>query len=102
MNISEKFISLRKSKDYSIYKLSRVSDISENYIRNIEKGSSQPSVFILEKLLLALGTTVSEFFNESEEVIYPTPFEKDLVESVRMLNEEEATALLNMVKLLRK
>lgn len=101
MNISEKFIALRKSKDLSIYKLSKISDISENYIRTIEKGASQPSVLILDKLLLSLGTTISEFFNDCEDVIYPTALEKELVESIRMLDDEKATAILNMAKLLR-
>lgn len=101
MNISENFSDLRKSKDISVYKLSKLSDISENYIRTIEKGESQPSVLILEKLLFALGTTISEFFNESDDVIYPTAFEKDLVESIRVIDEEKASAILHMIKLLK-
>lgn len=102
MNLNEKFIMLRKSKSLSVYKLSKIADVSENYIRTIEKGNSQPSVFILEKLLLSLGTTISEFFNESDDILYPTALEKELVESVRMLDEEKATAILNMAKLLRQ
>lgn len=100
MNIGEKIILLRESKKISVYKLSKLSDISENYIRTIEKGHSQPSIHITERLLLSLGSTIPEFFNENKEVIYPTAFEKELVESVRMLNEEKAQAILQLAKIL--
>lgn len=101
MNIGEKFILLRKSKNLSIYKLSKMSDISENYIRTIEKGRSQPSIHITERLLFSLGTTIPEFFNESDAIVYASTLEKELIQSVRMLSPEKAEALLEMAKLLR-
>ncbi|MFI3200151.1 MAG: helix-turn-helix transcriptional regulator [Eubacteriales bacterium] len=102
MNIGEKFILLRQSKNISIYKLSKMSDISENYIRTIEKGRSQPSIQVAERLLISLGTTIPEFFNDSEEVIYPNDFEKELIQSVRMLSEEKAQSILHIAKLLNQ
>lgn len=100
MNLPEKFRDLRNAKNLSVYKMSKLSDVSENYIHRIEKGGTQPSVAVLEKLLLCLGTTLSEFFNESQSVIYPTEFELELIESVRILPTEKATAVLHMTKLL--
>ena len=102
MELKERFKKLRADKKYSVYKLSKISDVSENYIRSIEKGSNRPSVFILEKLLTALGTNLAEFFNGNEEVLYPTDFERDLVRSIRMLDEEKAKAVLHIAKLMSK
>lgn len=102
MNLSKRFRALRKSKSISIYKLAKLSEVSENYIRTIEKGGSQPSVAIMEKLLSPLGVTLSEFFNDSEDVIHPSPFERDLVESVRILDEEKANMVLSIAKLFAK
>ena len=100
MDIGKGLTEIRIDKELSVYKLSKISEVSENYIHEIEKGIKQPSVFILEKVLTALGVTLAEFFNESEDVIYPTEFEKKLVQSVRILPEEKAAAVLNISNLL--
>lgn len=102
MDLPAKFKKLRNQKSFSVYKLSKVTDISENYIHKIEKGESQPSVLVLEKLLACFGTTLAEFFNESKDVLYPTAYERELVESVRILDEEKAAAVLHIVKLMAK
>ena len=102
MDLPQKFKNLRTQKEISVYKLSKDTDISQNYIRRVEKGESQPSVLILEKLLTRLGTTLAEFFNDSSEVMYPSADERELVENYRVLNEEKAAAVLHMVKLMAK
>jgi transcriptional regulator with XRE-family HTH domain len=101
MELPERFKKLRTSKDISVYRLSKLSDVSENYIHSIEKGLKQPTVFMMEKLLSFLGSTLSEFFNDSQDVIYPTEFERNLVESVRVLDKEKADAVLHIVKLMK-
>ena len=102
MNIAEKFKSLRIAKGFSIYKLSKLSDVSENYIHKIEKGESLPSVFILEKLLNSLNITLSEFFCENDDVIYPTDLERELLTRFRCLSSEEASTILHLIKLMAK
>jgi hypothetical protein len=59
-------------------------------------------VLVLEKLLKRLGTTISEFYNESNDVLYPTAYERELVESVRVLSQEKADAVLHFAKLMAK
>lgn len=102
MDLAKRFRELRKSKGMSVYKLSKLSEVSENYIHAIEKGGNQPSVEIIERLLVPLGTSLSEFFSDSGDVLYPTPFDRELVESVRILDEEKALAVLNIAKLFSK
>lgn len=102
MNVASQFKQLRTAKELSVYKLSKLSDISENYIHKIEKGQNQPSVYVLETLLGCLGTTLAEFFSDKDNVLYPTAFERDLVESVRTLSEEKAAAVLQIAKLMNE
>lgn len=102
MKIAEKFNKLRTEKGFSVYKLSKLSDVSENYIHKIEKGESLPSVFVLEKLLSSLDTTLSEFFCEDSSAIYPTDFEREFLTSLRRLKPEEADAILHLIKLMGK
>ncbi len=99
IEIPNRFKNLRTEKGFSVYRLAKVSDISENYIHKIEKGESQPSVYILEKLLSCLGTTPAEFLNENSAVMYPSDFERELVETVRVLPKEKADAVLHIAKL---
>lgn len=100
-DISSSFRMLRTSKGISVYRLSKETDVSENYIHKVERGESQPSVYILEKLLACLGVTLPEFLNEDTRVMYPSDFERELIEHVRMLPEEKAAAVLQIAKLMK-
>ncbi len=100
MNIGENLAQLRKDKQISVYKLSQLSDVSINYIRRVEKGESIPSIEILTALLSPLGIRLSEFFKEGADILYPSPYEAELVRLSRRLNKEQAAALLNLAKLL--
>ncbi len=102
MNYGTRLREIRTAKKMSVYKLSKLSDISENYIHAIEKGKSQPSIVVLERLLAPLSTTLLEFLNEDRTVMYPTPFECSVLEGLRVLDEEKASAVLTMIRLLAK
>ncbi|MCI8741033.1 MAG: helix-turn-helix transcriptional regulator [Lachnospiraceae bacterium] len=99
-DISSRFQTLRMSRGVSVYRLSKEADVSENYIHKIERGESQPSVYILDKLLGCLGVTLPEFLNGDSSVMYPSDFERELIENVRMLPEEKAAAILHIAKLM--
>lgn len=98
MDIGISFKNLREGKGKSVYALSKESGVSENHIHSIEKGTTQPSVAILERLLTALGVTLSEFFNDGEDVLYPSPLERELIYAVRKLDSEKAQYLLQLAK----
>ena len=101
IDIPNRFQKLRSDKGFSVYRLSKESAVSENYIHKIERGENQPSVYILEKLLSCLGVTLPEFLNEDSEAMYPSVFERELLENARVLPKEKAQALLQMAKLLK-
>ena len=102
IDIPNRFRKLRSARGFSVYRLARESDVSENYIHKIERGENQPSVYILEKLLTCLGVTLPEFLNESTEIMYPSDFERELIESVRTLPAEKDSAILHIAKLIGK
>lgn len=102
MKLNDHLKQLRTSKNLSVYKLARMTDVSENHIHSIEKGNSQPSVFTLEKLLTALGTNLAEFFNEEQAVLYPTELEQELLQTVRRLDPEQAKALIQLAALMNR
>lgn len=101
IDIANRLLKLRNDKDFSVYRLSKEAEVSENYIHKIERGESLPSLYILEKLLSRLGSTIPEFLNEDGEMMYPSDFERELLESVRELPEEKAAAILHITKLMK-
>ncbi len=100
MNIGMRLQELRKARKISVYRLSKLADVSENHIRNIENSEKQPTIYMLEKLLEPLQVTLAEFFYEGGEVIYPTEYERELLYHIRQLNPDKASAVLNLAKLL--
>lgn len=100
MKLHERIKKLRTDQGISVYRLARLSDVSENYIRIIEKGDNQPSVQILEKLVRSLGMTLAEFFRDDESILYPSPYEKELIQAARKLNTKKSDILLSLAKVL--
>ena len=68
MNVREKFgskvKSLREEKGFSIEHLANISNVDRNYISDIEKGKRNVSIEIIEKIINALESDFSEFFND--------------------------------------
>ncbi|MCM1315814.1 MAG: helix-turn-helix transcriptional regulator [Alistipes senegalensis] len=102
MEIGERLRSIRKSKGLSIYKLSQDTGISQNHISDLELGRRKPSVETLKRLIIPLGITLSELFNENSEVSILTEKERELIENYRTLPDNKAESLLNLSRLLNE
>ncbi|MBG6111716.1 transcriptional regulator with XRE-family HTH domain [Flavobacterium sp. CG_9.10] len=70
MNIKEKFGQkvklLREQKEISIEHLANISNVDRNYISDIEKGKRNVSITIIEKIIFALDTDFTTFFNDKD------------------------------------
>ncbi len=53
---------LRKQKGMSQLDLALEADVNKNYISDLERGTRNPSLLILEKIALALDMTLSTLF----------------------------------------
>ncbi len=102
MEYGKRLKQLREAKEYSIYRLSKDSDISQGHISDLENGKNQPTIETLKKLLTPMGITLSEFFNEDGEVSVLNDREKEIVTSFRMMNDENAALYLQLGKALSK
>ena len=95
MEYGKRLKQLREAKEYSIYRLSKDSDISQGHISDLENGKNQPTIETLKKLLTPMGITLSEFFNEDGEVTVLNDREKEIVTSFRTMNDENASLYLH-------
>lgn len=102
MEIGERIRNIRKSKGLSIYKLSQDTGISQNHISDLELGRRKPSVETLKRLIVPLGITLSELFNENTETSILTEKERELVENYRTLPDNKAESLLNLSRILKE
>jgi transcriptional regulator with XRE-family HTH domain len=102
MEYGKRLKQLREAKEYSIYRLSKDSDISQGHISDLENGKNQPTIETLKKLLTPMGITLSEFFNEDGEVAVLNDREKEIVTSFRTMNDENANLYLQLGKALSK
>lgn len=94
MDVGKRLNEIRQSKKISIYKLSQESTVSESHIRNLERGVKNATVETLEMLVKNLSMTMSEFFNENNDVAYLTSSEKILLDYYRTLPDETASAVI--------
>jgi transcriptional regulator with XRE-family HTH domain len=102
MEYGKRLKQLREAKEFSIYRLSKDSDISQGHISDLENGKNQPTIETLKKLLTPMGITLSEFFNEDGEVSVLNDREKEIVTSFRTMNDENAALYLQLGKALSK
>lgn len=94
MNVGKRLNEIRQAKKISIYKLSQESTVSESHIRNLERGVKNATVETLEMLVKHLNMTMSEFFNENNDISYLTSSEKILLDYYRTLPDETAAAVI--------
>ena len=96
MEISERLYYWRNLKRISVYKLSKLSGVSENHIRNLENGKKQPTIKTLQALTDGLNITLSEFFNtENDDIIYLSKGERKILDFYRRLPKDNADILIN-------
>lgn len=101
MDIAERLKSVRTAKNISVYKLSQLSGVSETHIRDLERGDRNPSIDTLSRLAKPMGLSLSELFSESDDAVYLTCEEKELIACFRKLSAEQAEALLCFLNALK-
>ena len=101
LKLGERIKKLREDKGFTRYRLTQLTGISGHHIKGIEEGTRQPTIDTLEKLIVPLGVTLSELFNDGD-ASYLSDKEKQLIENFRVLSEEKSEALLTVSEALKK
>jgi transcriptional regulator with XRE-family HTH domain len=102
MEVGKKIRKLREGKNMSTYRLTQITGVSGHHIKGIEEGTRQPTIETLQRLAVALGSSLAELFNDDTECTYLSEKERKLVENFRTLSDEKADALLIMSDALNK
>ncbi|MFA4922762.1 MAG: helix-turn-helix transcriptional regulator [Ignavibacteriaceae bacterium] len=66
IKIGSRIKTLRESTNMSQKDLAYSADLDRSYIASVEKGQRNISIMNIEKIAIALGITLKEFFNYGE------------------------------------
>lgn len=89
MDVLSRISQLRADRGWSEYRLAEASGISQSSISSWYSKNRVPSVGSLEKICMALGITVSQFFEEGGEKIRLTDMQKRLLKGWERLPPEQ-------------
>ncbi len=89
-----------KNKGLTIYKLTEMSDLSENTIYNWYNKGAEPSVHALYSICEILGISMAELFADDGQSIM-TLQESNLLEDFRQLSAQRKEVVLNLVRELK-
>lgn len=64
--IGQRIRELREAQGMSQKDLSYAADLDRSYIASVENGQRNISIVNIEKVAIALGVTLKEFFNDGE------------------------------------
>lgn len=98
MDIIKKLNDMRLERNLSVYRLAELSGLTQSTLANTFSRGVTPSLTNLELMCGAMGTTLAQFFTESEHEILLTDGEQELVTNYRMLAPEMKTAVLAVMK----
>lgn len=102
MDYGARLRKMRQAKKFSIYRLHEITGLSQWHISELEKGKNQPTIETLQRLLSPMGISLSEFFNENDEISYLNEREKELVETFRAMPDESAELFFQLGKVLNQ
>lgn len=101
LDLGKRIKELREAKGLTRYRITEITGISGHHIKGVEEGTRQPTIETLKKMIIPLGITLAELFNEGEST-YLSENERRLIENFRTMSSEKSEALLMMSEALKK
>ncbi len=91
MNIGERIKQLRDSAGYSQNKLAEWAGISQTHLRRVELGQADITVGHLRLICDALGISLKDFFNISDDT-------EDIASAISNLSPKQKQLLIDFLK----
>lgn len=98
MNTLERIKTLLDERGWSVYKLSKLSGVSQSTLSNMFSRNNDPSIGTLENICTAFGMTLSQFFASEGELVSLNNEQHEMLEKWATLTSEQKKALLELLK----
>ena len=91
MNVGKRIKQLREQSKYTQNRLAEIAGISQTHLRRVELGTADITVGHLQLVCDALGISLKDFFNVSEE-------QEDISSAISNLTPKQRNLLLEFLK----
>lgn len=98
MNVLEKIKKLQEERNWSTYKLSYESGLTQSTLSNMFARGTCPTVDTLEKICDAFDISLAEFFEEDNRKAHVSKEEQELLSKFRSLSDKEKNAVVALIK----
>ncbi|WP_207717370.1 helix-turn-helix domain-containing protein [Anaerosporobacter faecicola] len=97
MNTLKRIKELLDERKWSMYKLAKLSGISQSTLSNLFIRNNDPSISTLEDICKAFGITLSQFFANEGELVYLTKEQSEILEKWSTLSPDQKSALMKLL-----
>ena len=97
MNVIQRIDDLMAARNWSDYRLSIESGLSQSTIANIHRRQTLPSIPTLEAICSAFGITLSQFFTEDLDNVQLSTEQKDLFDKWITLTEKQKNLIYEII-----
>ena len=88
----------REARGWTEYQLAEKSGLPQSTISSWFRKGMMPTIPSLEKICNAFGITISQLFAKEDELVALTPAQRKLLESWSRLDEEQQTAVFQLIE----
>ena len=100
MDVLKKINKLRLDRNWSVYKLSVESGVSQSTLTNMFNRETLPSITTLESICAAFSITMSEFFTEETDDVKLS--DSHVLELYHAIPKESQRTLVELMQQLKK
>ena len=98
MNILDKILKLREKRGWTEYRLAEEAKLPQSTISSWYSKNMTPSISSLEKICMAFGITLSQFFANDNSLMELTNDQREILEEWNMLTAEQKQIIFNLLK----
>ena len=98
MDVLKRIEILKKQRGWTDYRLALESGVSQSTLATMKQRNTPPKLEVLEQICDAFELSLSQFFNDDENMEILTKEESKLIQSYRRLSPKRKTALLILLE----
>lgn len=100
MQIGQKIKEIRERQNISMNSLAQSCEVSQANLSRIESGQQQPAFDTLERIIIALGYTLGDFFSADKSELEPDI--RPLLNIIKTLKPSQKEALQTFLEEMKK
>lgn len=100
MDYKSRILKFQNERKWTTHHMAIEAGLTPSTVANWFSRNTSPTMDALEKLCTAFGITMSEFFNESDEICTLTESQKELLNQWNCLHKNEKDSLLSFITII--